>query len=76
MGFLEPKDSSNLLSSLDSVPSKTEPIVQEYGQDDLFVGTSNEDTSNDDGTNLHRGLKARHITMVRFNLARTHYPAD
>jgi hypothetical protein len=71
MGFLKPKSSPSLLSSLDSVPNKTEPIGQEYVQDDLFVGTSNED-----GTNLHRGLKARHITMVRFNLACTHYPTD
>jgi len=71
MAFLKPKGSSNLLPSLDSVPNKTEPVVQEYGQDGLFVGTSNED-----GTNLHRGLKARHITMVRFNLTCKRYPAD
>jgi len=64
MDLLEPKGSSSPLSSLDSVPNKIEPSGQEYVQDDLFVGTSNED-----GTNLHRGLKARHITMVRFNLA-------
>jgi len=69
MSFLKPKGSSDLLPSLDSVPTKTEPIRQEYVQDDLLVGTSDED-----GTNLHRGLKARHITMVRFNLACKHYP--
>jgi amino acid permease len=69
MSFLKPKGSSDLLPSLDSVPTKTEPIRQEYVQDDLLVGTSDED-----GTNLHRDLKARHITMVRFNLACKHYP--
>jgi hypothetical protein len=63
MDLLKPKSSSSPLSSLDSVPNKTEPSGQEYVQDDLFVGTLNED-----GTNLHRGLKARHITMVCFNL--------
>lgn len=64
MGSLKPKGPPSLPSSLDSIPNKTEPTGQEYVQDDLPVGTSNED-----GTNLHRGLKARHITMVRFNLA-------
>jgi hypothetical protein len=64
MGSLKLEGPPSLPSSLDSIPNKAEPTGQEYAQDDLPVGTSNED-----GTNLHRGLKARHITMVRFDLA-------
>jgi hypothetical protein len=64
MGFLIPKSSPSPPSSLDSALNKTEPIRQEYEQGGLSVGVSNED-----GTSLHRGLRARHITMVCFDLA-------
>jgi hypothetical protein len=62
MSSLDANGSSSPPSSLDISVVKTEQTAQEYLPKDLLVGP------NEKGMDLHRGLKARHITMVRFSL--------